>query len=357
MTVFPPLLLLAIALGLSSGIAQAQEKFAGQTLRVAEFGGSWQQWLLRTIAPRFQQETGAKVEYMPGIPVQFMAQMVSAKGQTPPFDLANLSDDLAPQVTAQDLVSTAPNPALTPNLAKLPPAGWRPGGLGPGVFISAAGIVYDGDKFAQNGIAEPKDWDALTDPKLAGHVALPDITFVYRALYAAINYLKTGDQTNLDGSLALIKAIKNPVIYGDFPSLQTRFNGGEIWAVVGSSGYLLRLQQTGRNLKFATPQARDGHTGSGFAALTPIKGSGKLDLAQIYINIALSTEAQTAMVREVGFSPTNLDAIKIAAADPKLAPLTVSDPAQLDAAFNTNWTDLNKVLPEWIDKWNRTVRR
>src|SRR5271166_5755590 len=110
MTAVRPLFLLAIALGLSSGIARAEEKFTGQTLRVAEFGGSWQQWLLRTIAPRFQQETGAKVEYVPGIPVQFMAQMVSAKGQTPPFDVANLSDDLAPQATSQDLVATAPNP-------------------------------------------------------------------------------------------------------------------------------------------------------------------------------------------------------------------------------------------------------
>ena len=91
------LLLFAIALGLTSGTAHAQQKFSGQTLRVAEFGGSWQQWLLKNIAPRFEQETGAKVEYLPGIPVQFMAQMVSNKGQSPPFDLANLSDDLAPQ--------------------------------------------------------------------------------------------------------------------------------------------------------------------------------------------------------------------------------------------------------------------
>jgi putative spermidine/putrescine transport system substrate-binding protein len=74
------LLLFAIALGLTSGTAHAQQKFSGQTLRVAEFGGSWQQWLLKNIAPRFEQETGAKVEYVPGIPVQFMAQMVSNKG-------------------------------------------------------------------------------------------------------------------------------------------------------------------------------------------------------------------------------------------------------------------------------------
>jgi putative spermidine/putrescine transport system substrate-binding protein len=354
---FRRLLLLATALGLISGVAQAQQKFSGQTLRVAEFGGSWMQWLLKNVAPRFEQETGAKVEYVPGFPGQFMAQMVSSKGQSPPFDVANLSDDLGPQATSQDLVSTEPNPALTPNLAKLPPAGQRPGGLGPGLFISAGGIVYDADKFAQNGLPEPKDWDALTDPKLAGHVALPDITFVYRAIYAAINHLKTGDQTNLEGSLALIKAIKNPVIYSDFPTLQTRFNGGEIWAVMGSSGYLLRLQQSGKNLKFVVPPSRDGKTGSGFAALTPIKGSRNLDLAQVYINIAISTEVQTSMVREVGFGPTNLDAIKAVSSDPKFAPLIITDPAQLDAAFKTNWTDLNRALPDWIEKWNRTVRR
>lgn len=351
------IVLVAAAIGLIAGGAHAQQKYAGQTLRVAEFGGSWQQWLLKNIAPRFEQETGAKVEYVPGIPVQFMAQMVSNKGQTPPFDLANLSDDLGPQATAQDLVSSAPNPALTPNLGKLPPSGQRPGGLGPALFVAPGGIVYDADKFAQAGLPEPADWDALTNPKLAGHVALPDITFVYRALYAAINYSKTGDQTKIEGSLDLIKAIKDPMIYTDFPTLQTRFNGGEIWAVVGSAGYLQRLKQSGRNLKLAIPKAKDGKTGAGFAALTPLKGSTKLDLAQIYINIAIATDMQAAMVRDVGFAPTNLEAIKVVAADPALAPLVVSDPAQLDAAFKTNWTDLNKALPEWIEKWNRTVRR
>ena len=351
------IVLLATAFGLLAGAAHAQQKYAGQTLRVAEFGGSWQQWLLKNIAPRFEQETGARVEYLPGIPVQFMAQMVASKGQTPPFDMANLSDDLGPQATLQGLVSTEPNPTLTPNLAKLPAAGQRPGGLGPALFVAPAGIVYDADKFAQNGLPEPTEWDALTNPKLAGHVALPDITFVYRALYAAINYYKTGDQTKIEGSLDLIKSIKDPMIYTDFPTLQTRFNGGEIWAVVGSAGYLQRLKQTGRNLKLAVPKARDGKTGAGFAALTPIKGSSKLDLAQVYINIAIAADRQTAMVRDVGFAPTNLEAIQAVATDPALAPLVVSDPAQLDAAFKTNWTDLNKALPEWIEKWNRTVRR
>jgi hypothetical protein len=49
------LLMLATALGLLSGAAHAQQKFAGQTLRVAEFGGSWQQWLLKNIASRFER--------------------------------------------------------------------------------------------------------------------------------------------------------------------------------------------------------------------------------------------------------------------------------------------------------------
>jgi putative spermidine/putrescine transport system substrate-binding protein len=351
------LFLLAAAFGLISGAAHAQQKYAGETLRVAEFGGSWQQWLLKNVAPRFEQETGAKIQYTPGIPMQFMAQMVANKGQSPPFDVANLSDDLGPQATRQDLVLTVPESALVPNLAKLPPAGRQPGGLGPALFVAPAGIVYDADKFAQNGLPEPSDWDVLTNPKLAGHVALPDITFVYRALYAAINYYKTGDETKIEGSLALIKSIKDPMIYTDFPTLQTRFNGGEIWAVVGSAGYLLRLKQTGRNLKVAVPKAKDGKTGAGFAALTPIKGTTKLDLAQIYINIALATDIQTAMVRDVGFAPANLEAIKAAAADPSLAPLIVSDPVQLDASFKTNWADLNKALPEWVEKWNRVVRR
>jgi putative spermidine/putrescine transport system substrate-binding protein len=351
---------MVLILGFGAGDAMAQQAgpFAGQTLKVATFGGSWQQWVAKTVGSKFKAQTGADVEFVPGIPVQFLAQMVANKGQSVPFDTVDLSDDLGPQAAAQDLLVPKVDPAVVSNLAKLPEAARNPNGmLGPANFVSVAGVVYDADKFKEAGLAEPVNWDALADPKLAGHVAIPDITFVYRSIYAAINNLKTGDPTNFDGALGWVKSLKDPVIYNEFPSLQTRFGGGEIWAIVGSAGYVLRLASTGKHIKFVVPASKGGMTGAGFSSISPVKGTTKLALAQHWINIFLATDTQVAMINEVGFAPVNREAIDRMKSDPKVGSLIVSDPAQLDAAFKANWTDINKAFPDWVERWNKTVRR
>ena len=40
---------------------------------------------------------------MPGNPQQFLAQLIASKGQTPPFDLAEMSEDTGLQAARLDL--------------------------------------------------------------------------------------------------------------------------------------------------------------------------------------------------------------------------------------------------------------
>lgn len=347
----------ALATLILSAVSSAQD-YKGQTLRVATFGGTWQQWAARTIEPVFTAKTGAKVEFVPGAPPQHLASLVAARGANVPFDVAELSEDVAEQAAKQQLIVVDLNTALIPNLSKVPPE-WRGSKQhGPMSFVSLNGLVYDADKFAAAGLQPPTTWDALADPKLAGRVALPDITFVYRTIYASINELKTGDQTNLDGSLAWVRTLARPVIYGDFPTLQTRFGGGEVWAVVGSAGYVFRLTTAGRNLKFVMqPSGKDRVGSANFLTLQPVKGSTKAELAHHWINAWLSTEVQLKMVQQVGFAPTNLEAAAEAAKDPKVAPLVVSTVADTGKLFIADAQKINAVFGEWVDKWNRVVRR
>jgi putative spermidine/putrescine transport system substrate-binding protein len=350
--------LFAVSAFCSNAKAQsAPLPYAGQTLRVAIFGGSWQQWQQKVAEPRFKAMTGANVEYTPGSPVQFMPAIVAAKGQNVPFDVSPLSDDIAPQAAQQGLILTDYDAKLMPNLQKLPEV-LRPTKLrGPSDFISLNGVVYDPAKFRENGIPEPNDWDVLANPKLAGHVAIPDITFVYRVIYAAINYWKTGDRYNVDGTLDWVRSLKDPIIYGDFATLQTRFNSGEIWAVVGSAGYIVRFRGAGKNMAFIIPQTRDERGGVAFSTLNVVKGTTKAELAQIWIDNFLSTEVQTSMVKEIGFAPTNMEVTAEMQKVPDLKQLVLSDESQLKIAVGTDWSKLSAVYPQWIDKWNRVVRR
>lgn len=357
------ILAVAAVLVAANGAAFAQadggtKKYAGQTLRVATFGGTWQKWVEQTVGSRFKEETGADVQFVPGIPAQFMAQMASAKGQTPPFDVVDLTFDLGPQVKAQDLVIAKLDPALVPNLLKLPEFARSAGGmLGPTNVVSPQGILYDAAKLREAGIPEPKDWDDLANPKLAGHVAMPDITFVFRAVYAAVNFRKTGDPTNFNGSVEWVKSIKQPIIFNDFPTLQTRFAGGQIWAIVGGAGYLRRLSQNAPELKFVFPPAKGGHNGSSFTSVSVVKGTPRPELAQIWINTFISTPVQTAMAKELGYATANLEAMAAVKDDPAIGPLIFRDEQGLGETYKIDYGPINKAFPDWVESWNRSVRR
>ncbi|HVV95085.1 MAG TPA: extracellular solute-binding protein [Hyphomicrobiales bacterium] len=350
-------LLLAAAPLVGAAAQSSPKEFAGQTLRVAIFGGTWQQWQQKTIEPLFTKATGAKVEYTPGAPAQFLAAMVAAKGRNVPFDLAPLGDDLLLEASRQGLLLNDYSKALMPNVDKLFDE-IKPNQVhGPSDFVSLNGVLYDEEKFRSNGLPPPTNWEVLNNPKLAGHIAIPDITFVYRIIYANINYWKTGDRYNLDGTLEWLKNIKNPIVYNDFPTLQTRFNSGEIWAVLGSAGYILRFRKQGREMKFVIPQSRDEKGGVTFSSLNIIKGTTKARLAQIWINLAISDEVQTSMVKEIGFGASNRVVSDKLRNDPALKDLLIDNEEQLKIAAKTDWGKMTAVLPQWIDKWDRAVRR
>jgi putative spermidine/putrescine transport system substrate-binding protein len=335
------------------GSAKAQS-YAGQTLRFATYGGTWQGWIADSVEPIFRARTGATIQYVPGVPVQHLSTMVAARGQQPPFDVVSLTDDVAYEAASQGLIQTKVDAKLIPNLSKLPSA-WRENQFhGPADFASLAGILYDADKFQAEGIPIPTDWDSLSQPKLAGRIAIPDITFTYKQFYAAINLLKKGDETNFDGSIEWVKSLKNPIIFSDFPTLQTRFNSGEIWALVGLSGYINRWP--GRNIKLVLPPVANKRGILVLSTIAPTHGTPKAELAQLWIDSFISDEAQTSLVTKFGYAPVNMDVARTAAQDPRLKPLVLSDLDQINALYDPDWGKVNAVYPEWIDKWNRAVR-
>lgn len=347
-------LLTAGALGQS---ALAQD-FAGQTLRVATFGGSWQAWVSANVEPIFHAATGANVEYVQGFPMRHLTTLVSTAGQAPPFDVVELSDDVTFEALAQGLLHTGMDMDLIPNAQHLPEAWRNIEDAGPAYFAVYEGVIYDSARFAEAGLEPPTSWDDLANPALAGHVAIPDVAFTYRPIYAAINLERTGDQANFQGSLDWIASLTDPIIYSDAPTLQTRFDGGEIWAVVGGAGYLLRLSANNPNLEFTmfdVPGVGDGV--GALAHLRIVAGSPNVELAHHWIDAFLSTEAQVSMVQTIGFAPVNLQAAAVVAGNPELEGLVLNDAAEMESLFSADWSLLNPVLPDWLDQWNRTVRR
>lgn len=337
--------------------ANAQQ-FAGQTLRVATFGGSWQAWVAANVEPIFHAATGASVEYVQGYPMRHFTTLVASQGQAAPFDVVELSDDVTMEALSQGLLQTGLNMDLIPNAQYLPEPWRNMDDAGPAYFVVYQGVIYDHARFEEAGIPAPTGWADLANPALAGHVAVPDVAFTYRPIYAAINLEMTGDQANFQGSLDWLASLTDPIIYSDAPTLQTRFDGGEVWAVVGAAGYLLRLGANNPNLEFTMFDVDGVGDGIGaIAQLRIVKDSPNLELAHYWIDAFLSSPAQTSMVETIGFAPVNLQAAATASTDPRLDGLVLTDASEMEHLFMADWSVLNPVLPEWLDQWNRTIRR
>jgi putative spermidine/putrescine transport system substrate-binding protein len=334
------------------GRAQSQA-FSGQTLRVATQGGTWQQWVAANVEPPFRSQSGASVEYVVGVPLQHMAALIAAKGQNPPFDIVSLTDDLALTAARQNLVLPVDG-KLVPNIDKLPDS-WRPNNLhGTCDYAALEGIVYDAGKYQEAALEPPTTWDSLADSKLASRVAIPDISFAFKQVYAAINYVNTGDEANFDGTLSWLSRLKSPVIYADFPTLQTRFNSGEIWAMIGVSGYVLRWPN--RTLKLVLPPVKDKRGVLYQSSMEIPKGTTRKELAEVWMNTWLSDQAQLKLATSFGYSPSNLVAAREAAKDPRIGDIIVSTPEAVRSLYYPNWEKVTAAFPEWVEKWNRRFR-
>jgi putative spermidine/putrescine transport system substrate-binding protein len=341
----------------SAPIASAQQPYTGQTLGFATFGGAWQKWVEEAVGSRFTAQTGAKVEYVPGNPQQFLAQMIANKGQSPPFDLAELSEDTALQAARLDLVDLEFDPKFIPNLAKLAPR-WQPTGrLGPVIWTTGVVILYAREKLKAAGISGPVTWDTLSNPALKGHVAIPDIQQPQRGIWAAINKNKTGDETDFRASLEAILLIQDPIIYSSAAALQTRYNDGGVWAIVGISPWRPRFDPKADTLAIAEYPVGDKKRIVQTAIASIPKGTARKDLAEIFINTYLSVDVQLSLTRTQGAGATNLDAEAELKKDPALAPLVISSAEEAEQSFFADWERLTSVYPQWVDQWNRAMRR
>ncbi len=343
----------ALAASLTLGGPGRAQPVAGQTLRFATYGGVWVKVVASTIEQIFRAKTNASVEYVTGIPAQHLATLVAARGQTPPFDLVSFTADLTVTAVAQGLVQPI-DASHIPNIAKLPPRLQPTASHGPCDYLGLEGILYDAAKYREMGLKPPTDFDSLADPALAGRVAIPDITFSFKQVYAAINKIKTGDETDFSGTVKWLASLKSPVIYNDSPTLQTRFDTGEIWAMIGVSGYAPRWPK--REVAFVNPPVGKNRGIIHQSTLEIPKGTPRQALAEQFIDAWLSDEGQKS-IANLGFSPSNSVAAAAVVKESKTPSIFISTPEEVDALYNPDWVKVNAAYSDWVDQWNRALRR
>jgi putative spermidine/putrescine transport system substrate-binding protein len=221
-------------------------------------------------------------------------------------------------------------------------------------WITEEMIVYNKDRFRENGISPPKSLADLRNAKLAGRVMIPDIASGGGIeAVGAFALTAGGNEGNIEPGLKLINELPGVRFWKAGGEVVTQFKSGDIWAAVAHAGWALRTARAG--VPVATVPAQLGeHRGmikEGYVGV--VKGTRNKEAAEFFINTYLSPEAQANFALKVGVVPVVQAARAKMAEDPALRDLVVLDPEKIR---NMARLDPNKIdLAKWNDEWNRTV--
>lgn len=328
------------------------QKLEGTTLRVATWGGSWRDTLQALIGKRLEAQ-GVKVEYIVGNPAENLAKLVAARGREVPFDLMEGAPDLAPAMIKEGLLQKI-------NLANIPNANALPAFAISDYSIMTSlaedGIAYNEKKFTELGIPKPVRYSDLRNPKLAGHVAFPEVTVtMHWDAVVGLAYDAGGNETTLDKALERVKEIEPLYYYPSSTDLVTKFNLGDVWAAPFHAGWVIRVRRTGFPLAHSHPRIGD-KVGALFPILAHIpKGARNVAAAEAFLNYYLDSEVQFQIAKKVGVAPTNHTARQRLMKDPEAGPILLLTDKQLNHAFQIDWSKLNPE--QWREMWNRFVGR
>jgi putative spermidine/putrescine transport system substrate-binding protein len=330
--------------------AQSQERFDGVTIRVATWGGSWRDRIHELIGAEFEKR-GGKVEYVIGNALENFNKLLAARGQRPPFDVMEFQSDLWKALKDSGVLMPLPY-ARIPNAAGHTAA--QKDAETVSTWILEEGIVYNADRFKENGIPKPEKYSDLFDAKLAGRIAWPDISYGPYALIG-LSTEQGGDELNIDPGLARLKQANVGYFYRSSVELSTKFASGDVWAAPWHAGWAVRVKRTGLPLAMAFPKVKDRQGVLAHGMIGMVKGSTVGPAAEFWVNRYLSPEVQEAFCRANGIGPLSRDAMARMKQDPFLDELMLLTPEAIAKAYAIDWGRID--LAEIVNKWNRATAR
>jgi putative spermidine/putrescine transport system substrate-binding protein len=339
-----PLLLALFAMFvLNSASAQP---FAGQTLVITSYGGSWETFLRDVIVPPFEAQTGAKVELAVGLSRDWMANLRAAGRNNPPYDVVIANETWISSGRLENRFVALPEDKI-PNLAKVHPALRMPDDIGVLGLLNPLGIAYRTDLVT----TAPTAWVDLWNEEYRGNVGIYNIANSAAPMFLMmLALIETGDPKQFGVGFDRIKQLapfKQTDFSGDMENLLVQ---GEVHVGILDSPAAARLKQQGIALEFVIP------TEGMFMFeqnMNVSAGSRVEELAFAFIDYMLSTDVQKLWAENYYVTPANVE-VDISGPLADLIPVTADSIAQIQ---QWDWLWLNSGPREdMVTRWNREIR-
>jgi len=335
-------------------LGSAKAERSDITLRVGNFGGVFTAAQKKYVGDLFTQRTGIKIEYIDANPVDHVAKLVASRGREVPYDVVYLDEIAQVQAIAAGVIDKI-DPALVPNLKFLYPEALHKDGYAPAFMFYSMGIAYNYEKLKAAGIPEITSWADLWNPKLAGRVAVPDLTIVQGRNFAiAAARLDGGDERSLEKGIDKLATLKAHSYPASSATIETLFRSGDIWVAPWLNGRAWGMIDKGFPLRYVIPK-EGGFAGWGSTDL--VRGTKYPKEAQAYINLVLDPLAQLGQANEIPYGPTNKLLVPVLAAYPELSKKFPSSADDISKLMRPDWAYFNDNYRKSLDLWNRKVIR
>lgn len=337
---------LALVLSILAGpllMAEAQP-FKGQTLRVQFWGGDDGTPLQKHIVDPFVKATGANVVVEYGNTSASIAKARAQKND-PQVDVMFL-DDFGVLTLAREGILDKLDLAKMPHAKEIDPSYIVGDRFGIGFFNYIVTIMYN-DKLVN---PPPKSWRDLWDARFRGKMIAPPVTVTNTLMFVLMAArLNGGSLDNLAPAWPKLIELK-PNIHSFVENRTLRaeaMKSGEAVISVDLPSSWKPFVEQGYPVAMANPE--DGFFSVAGAACI-LKGSkANRDLVYAFIDQALTAEAQSGLVEDRWFGPTNPN-VRISA---QARRFTVHTPEQYKRAIQVDRDKLLEARPKIIDEWNK----
>ena len=275
-------------------ILHAQTK----TLKITTWGGKWGDIMKATVLPAFEKEFKCTVSADQAFP--FMPKLQASSKTDPLYDVFHTNSNEQWSALTEGLVMDKFTTKEVPNIADVYPYAVSDKIVGVTIFTSAIGLGYRTDK----GIAVPKSWKDLADPKLAGQRGsyLIPVNSLGQCHLMMLGKIYGKGLQDLDAAYKALEQLK-PIKLVDFTGqMEKLLLSGEVSeAVIHDSG-VYRYDGQNQPVDFSSPS-------EGVMALEQVlnvpPGSKVKELAFAYIDYMLRPDVQKLLAEAVWYSPAN----------------------------------------------------
>ena len=342
MTDFSRRHLLQATAALGAAAAFPMPALAKGSMSAAMYPGTWDEAYRAVVAPLLKSVHGVDIAYDPLFAVDQVTKVRAARG-VPPFDCFVL--DPGPAAAARQAGLFDPIDA-----SKISNAGKLPSGMliadAATVNVQVVGICYNPKKVPN----PPKSWADLFKSPFVERLGLTGFQTTFGTV-SLIEMAKAfgGSATNIEPIFAKLKEALPKVAAVSTPAaLPGLFQQGQIDIMYTNTNNAATLKARGVDIEFIAPES-GAITFS--TTLHIVKGAENKDAAHKYIDVALSTDAQS----KLQLSPYNMIPVN---KEVTLSPnLDIKSLDELAKMVTHDWTVINPQRAAWIERFNKEITK